>query len=74
MAYNNLIISLQDKQNEHIPKRKIRSNTNQPRWMTYKLLAIIAKKKGVYRKIQKGETHLTGYYQGLKRQVKAKRN
>ena len=62
-AYNNFITSLQDKQSEHIPKRKLRSNTNQPRWMTYKLLGLIGRKKGVYRKIQKEETDLTRYYQ-----------
>ena len=58
VAYNNFITSLQDKQSEFIPKRKLRSNSNQPKWMTYKLLDIIGRKKGVYRKIQKGETHL----------------
>ena len=50
------------KQSEFIPKRKLRSYSNQPKWMTYKLLDIIGRKKGAYRKIQKGETHLTGYY------------
>ena len=39
--------------------------------MTYKLLDIIGRKEVVYRKIQKGETHLTCYYHILKRQAKA---
>ena len=39
--------------------------------MTCKLLDIIGREKGAYRKIQKGETHLTGYYHILKRQFKA---
>ena len=47
------------------------SYSNQPKY--YKLLDIIGRNKGVYRKIQKGETHLTGYYHLLKRQVKAER-
>ena len=61
VAYNSFITSLQDKQSEYIPKIKLLSNTNQPTLMTYKLLDIIGRKKGAYRKIQKGETHLTGY-------------
>ena len=71
VAYNNFITSLQDKQSEFIPKRKLRSNSNQSKWMTYKLLYIIGRKKGVYRKIQKGGTHLKSYYHILKRQAKA---
>ena len=39
--------------------------------MTCKLLDIIGRKQGEYRKMQKGETHLTGYYSILKIQVKA---
>ena len=35
---------------------------------------IIGRKKGVYRKIQKGETHLTGYCHILKRQASQIRN
>ena len=31
VAYNNFITSLQDKQSEYIPKRKLRFNTNQPK-------------------------------------------
>ena len=71
VAYNNFITSLQDKQSEFTPKRKLRSNTNQPKWMAYNLLEIIGRKKGAYRKIQRGETHLKGYYHILKRQAKA---
>ena len=41
VAYNSFITALQEKQNEYIPKRKLRSNTNQPGWMTYKLLDLI---------------------------------
>ena len=71
VAYSNFITSLQDKQSEFIPKRKLQSNSNQPKWMTFKLLDIIGTKKGVYRKIPRGATHLKGYYHILKRQAKA---
>ena len=78
-TYEQFIATINNAQNKHIPKRKFRSIRNQPKWMNNRLLDLLGKKKGVYRKVKKGENHLLGYYQNLTRQVKteirkAKRN
>ncbi|MBW6351355.1 hypothetical protein, partial [Pseudomonas aeruginosa] len=67
---DNFIKSVFNAQNKYIPKRKFRSTQNQPKWMNNRLLDLLGQKRGIYRKIRKGEINLLAYYQNLSRQVK----
>ena len=79
MQYNRVVREILNAQEQYIPKRRIRSNRNDPKWMNNTVKRDIGLKRGLYRRIKRGETHVTGQYNELARKVKkdirtAKRN
>ena len=68
--YNGWIKELQRGQKQFIPHREARSAGNYPRWMTDRLKSEIGMKRGLYVRIQRGETHLRNRYNELARVVK----
>lgn len=77
--YNFLATETQKAQELYIPKRRIRSNKNEPKWMSSSIRKNIDLKRGLYRKIKRGEVQFLGQYNDLARKVKkdvrtAKRN
>ena len=57
-VYENFISTLKDIQGEFIPTKIRKSENNDPNWMNNSLKHLIGKKKGIYRKLRRGEEHL----------------
>ena len=79
IQYNYIVKEILRAQEQYIPKRKIRSNKNEPRWMSNSIKRDISTKRGLYRRIRSGETQVIGLYNEIARKVKkdiraAKRN
>ena len=51
--YNELVRVLMEGQKKYIPYRKIRSQRNEPKWMTARLKHMIGMKRGIYKKKSK---------------------
>ena len=66
-SFTETIIKTQVK---YIPKKKYRSVNDDPKWINNGLKDVISKKKGIYRKINRGQTHLTQYFVEISRIVK----
>ena len=77
--YNDIVREIHLAQEQYIPKRKIRSGRNDPKWMNNNIRRDIGVKRGLYKRIKWGEVHIIGQYNELARKVKkdirtAKRN
>ncbi len=70
VGYNNFVTVVHRGQELNIPSRQYRSNRTDPRWLNNRLKHIIGKKKGIYRKIKRGEIQLRNQYIELNRQIK----
>ena len=47
-------------QEQYIPKRRIRLNRNYPKWMNSSIRREIGLKRGLYRRIKRGEVQVLG--------------
>ena len=79
MQYNSIVREIIRVQEQYIPKKRVRSNKNEPKWMNNSIRRDIGLKRGLYKKIKEGDTQLGGRYNDLARKVKkdirnAKRN
>ena len=79
MLYNGIVKEIFTGQEQYIPKKRIRSDRNDPKWMRNEIKREIELKRGLYRRIKRGETQVVGQYKDLAREVKkdirtAKRN
>ena len=79
MHHNSIVREIHTGQEQYIPKRRIRSNRNDPKWMNSSSRKEIGLKRGLYRRIKRGEVQVIGQYNELARKVKkdirtAKRN
>ena len=79
ILYNSTVREILNVQEKFVPKKNIRSKNNDPKWMNSNIKRDIATKKGLYRKIKRGESQLLVSYNELARKVKkdirlAKRN
>ena len=79
MQYNSIVREIIRVQEQYIPKKTVRSNKNEPKWMNNSIRRDIGLKRGLYKKIKEGDTQLGGRYNDLARKVKkdirnAKRN
>ena len=77
--YKGIVREIQIAQEQYIPKRRIRSSRNYPKWMNNNIRRDIGLKRGLYRRIKRGEAHFKGQYNELARKVRkdirtAKRN
>ena len=57
-------------QEQNIPNKQFRTGNSDPRWLNNRLKYLIGKKKGIYRRVQRGEERLRNKYLDLNRQVK----
>ncbi|MCP4269715.1 MAG: hypothetical protein GY777_29775 [Candidatus Brocadiaceae bacterium] len=69
-GYNNFLDVVHRGQELNIPSRQYRSKRTDPRWLNNRLKHMIGKKKGVYRRIKRGEIQLRSQYTELNRLVK----
>ena len=79
LHYNGIVREIHTGQEQYIPKRRIRSNRNYPNWINSSIRREIGLKKGLYRRIKRGEVQVVWQYNDLTRKVKkdirtAKRN
>ena len=79
LHYNSIVREIHTGQKQYIPKRRIRSNRNYPKWMNSSIRREIRLKTGLYRRIKREEAEVVGQYNDLARKVKkdirtAKRN
>ena len=70
ILYNSTVREILKVQEKFVPKKNIRSNKNDPKWMNSSIKRDIATKKGLYRKIKRGESQDLGRYNELARKVK----
>ena len=68
--YNCFVDKLNAGQLANIPNRTIRTDTNDPKWMTERLKHYIGLKRGIYKKVKAGEEALRSQYNELARTVK----
>ena len=52
--YNSLVKQILTAQENYIPKKRIRSRRNDPKWMNSSIRKDIGKKRGLYRRIKRG--------------------
>ena len=79
IRYDRLVKEIQEAQDEYIPKKRVRSKKNDPKWMDNSIRKNIDLKRGLYRRIKRGDVQFRGQYNELARKVKkdirtAKRN
>ena len=79
LHYNSIVREIHTGQEQYIPKRRIRSNRNDPKWINSSIKRKIGLKRGLYRRIKRGEVQVVGQYNNLAGKVKkdirtAKRN
>ena len=65
MYYNSIVREIYTGQEQYIPKRRIRSNRNDPKWMNSSIRREIGLKRGSYRRIKRGELQVVGQYNDL---------
>ena len=53
MHYNSIVRKIHTGQEQYIPKRRIRSNINDPKWMNSSIRREIELKRGLYRRIKR---------------------
>ena len=70
--YENFVTTLKNIQKEFIPSKRFRTNYSDPRWMNNRVKHLIGVKKGIYRRIKRGEEHLRQRYIELTREVRKK--
>ena len=68
--YSNFLDVIHRGQEIYIPSKQFRSKKSDPRWLTNRLKNIIGRRRGIYRKIKRGEYQLRNQYRDLCRQVK----
>ncbi|XP_069941667.1 uncharacterized protein [Cherax quadricarinatus] len=68
--YDCFLNNVHSAQSIYIPQREIRSNNNDPKWVNRRLKHLLGEKRGIYRRIRRGEVNLTDQYVQLKREVK----
>ena len=68
--YNYLVSKIHAGQLANIPCRAIRSDNNDPKWMTARLKHYIGLKRGIYKKIKAGDEGLRPQYNELARTVR----
>ena len=68
--YNYFVNKLHAGQSANIPCRAIRSDNNDPRWMTARLKHYIGLKRGIYRKVKAGDDNLRPQYNEIARTVR----
>ena len=70
MHSNSIVKKIHTGQEQYISKRRIRSYRNDPKWMKSSIRREIGLKKGLYRRIIRGEVQVVGQYNNLARKVK----
>ena len=60
MHYNSIVREIHTGQEQYIPKRRIRS-----KWMNSSIRREIGLKRGLYRRIKRGEVQVVGQYNDL---------
>ena len=70
MLYNYFVNKIQAGQLANIPCRAIRSDNNDPKWMTARLKHYIGLKRGIYKKVKAGDDSLRPRYIELARTVR----
>ena len=68
--YRHFMQTIHSGQELNIPSKQFRSGKNDPRWMNNKIKYLIGQKKGLYRKIKRGEIRLQNKYIEVNRQTK----
>nr|XP_053644522.1 uncharacterized protein LOC128697033 isoform X1 [Cherax quadricarinatus] len=68
--YDSFLNTMHAAQRTFIPYKEIRSNRNDPKWMNNRLKYLLGHKKGIYRRIKRGEGHLMNQYIDIKRDIK----
>ncbi|KAK8738331.1 hypothetical protein OTU49_017424, partial [Cherax quadricarinatus] len=68
--YDSFLNTIHAAQRTFIPYKEIRSNRNDPKWMNNRLKYLLGHKKGIYRRIKRGEGHLMNQYIDIKRDIK----
>ena len=58
LHYNSIIREMHTWQEQYIPKRRIKSNRNYPKWMNSSIRREIGLKTGLYRKIKRGKVQV----------------
>ena len=54
LHYNSIVREIHSGQEQYIPKRSIRSNRDDPKWMNNSIGREIGLKRGIYRRIKRG--------------------
>ena len=68
MHYNSIVREIHTGQEQYIPKRRIRSNINYPKWMNSSIRREIGLKRGLYRRIKRGKLkRILGLQRGIMR-------
>ena len=70
LHYNSIVRDIHTGQELYIPKRRIRSNRNYPKWMNNSIRRKIGLKRGLYKRIKRREVQLVGQYNDQARKVK----
>ena len=70
--YDNFVETLKNIQKEFIPMKQRRSKKNDPNWMNNRIKYLLGTKKGIYRRLKRGEENLRQQYVRLNREVKKK--
>ena len=70
ILYNYFVNKIQAGQLANIPYRAIRSDNNDPKWMTARLKQYIGLKRGIYKKVKAGDESLRPRYIELARTVR----
>ena len=70
--YNSFVNTLKNIQSDYIPEKQFRSRNNDPKWMNCRIKHMIGIKRGIYKRLKRGEQHLRQQYIQLNRDVKKK--
>ena len=68
--YSRLVNLIHSGQHRYIPSKTFRANNSDPRWLNNRIKYLIGQRKGIYRKIKRGENQLRNRYSVLNREVK----